>query len=86
MCNLKGPSAVRIYPRLGIMTGCENPPRFSALDLLINKHMKNMVQIDCSVTSINMKKKSAQKKWHEKLSLPSIDNIDIVGMFKNANT
>lgn len=45
-----------------------------------------MVQIDCSVTSINMKKKSAQKKWHEKLSLPSIDNIDIVGMFKNANT
>lgn len=58
MCNLKGPSDVRIHPRLGIMTGCENPQRFSALDVLINKNVKNMVQNDCFVIG---KKDSSEK-------------------------
>lgn len=70
MCNLKGPSDVRIHPRLGIMTGCENPQRFSALDVLINKNVKNVVQNDCFVTFIKRKKKSAQKKWIKKLPYP----------------
>lgn len=61
ICNLKGPSDVRIYPRLGIMTGCENPQRFSALDVLINKNVKNMVQKDCFVTFINRKKRQLRK-------------------------